>query len=339
MKGVIAIMVAATLAALPWLGSAGCRTGGNRNGAVAVIPGPATEARPVSVPGPAPEPRSERRPVAEAEAEAAEYDRAGRETARIEPDELPSVDEDMPDDEPDTSMHLDEGKMGKRPAKGVHHRVTGAQGAKVVPEAGARAPGSVVTTPPPASQDSVSSVDKALASLDWGTIAFDVPSEMRYQEHRIAELVLSPRASQAELESQLADRTSAQSAKIRVSAEMEAELIGTGIAVRPLDHASQLISRDKITRWQWELIAEKPGAGVLQLKLYVHIKIAGSEKVHKLESFVRTIHVKITPWQVLADFFGDNWQWLWSVLLVPVAGYLWQRRRHHGGPPSVSLPV
>jgi hypothetical protein len=162
---------------------------------------------------------------------------------------------------------------------------------------------------------------------------------MHYQEHRAAELVLSLSASQAELESQLADRTSAQSAKIQVSAEMEAELVGTGITVRPLDHASQLISPDKTTRWQWELIAEKPGTGVLQLKMYVHIKISGSEKVHKLETFVRTIHVKITPLQALADFFGDNWQWLWSVLLVPAAGYLWQRRKHHGGPPSVSLPV
>ncbi len=47
----------------------------------------------------------------------------------------------------------------------------------------------------------------------------------------------------------------------------------------------------------------------------------------KIRTFTKTIRVRVTLGRRLAGFVGDNWQWLWGTLLVPLAGWLWARRR------------
>jgi hypothetical protein len=46
-----------------------------------------------------------------------------------------------------------------------------------------------------------------------------------------------------------------------------------------------------------------------------------------INTFNTTITVKVVPhsWQTVGSFISSNWQWLWTTLLVPVAGWLFRR--------------
>lgn len=247
-----------------------------------------------------------------------------------------------------TPMSLDEGKPAGRPAAGraaaprnggrLEPHPVSAQPAPVeaAPPAGASPPAGESSPPLPASP---SLVDSVLRSLEWGRIAFNVPAKMQYQERHVVELLLSLTASRSELQAELETRPSAQSAEIRISNEMEAQLLGTGFVIKRIEPASQVVSRMATTRWRWEVIPDEHGTRVLHLALYAHIRIAGSDKLYVVRTFDKTIDVEITMPQRVTGFLFKNWQWLWATLLVPVAGYLWRHRKGHGGPKPASLPA
>ena len=46
-----------------------------------------------------------------------------------------------------------------------------------------------------------------------------------------------------------------------------------------------------------------------------------------VRTFDRTIEVKVSVGQRLAGFVGNNWQWLWAVVVVPVGGLIVSRIR------------
>jgi hypothetical protein len=320
-RGIAIAGVAASLAAIPALSiTAGCWTRAGQE-AKAVMPSP---------------------PVVQAPGD-------GRETVVVEAGKPPRADEGDP------RFAEEPGSAGQEQGKLADGEADGARGARdgrarhrpgTAPGAGEAEPGPAESAPPvvPSAEGSAapaspSLVDAAVRGLEWGTIAFNVPPRMRYQERQVAELVLSMTASRAELEAELATGAGAQSAEIRVSNEMEARLTGTGFAIKPIEPASQAVSRLATTRWRWEVIPEEHGTRVLHLALYAHIRIAGSDKVYVVRTFDRAIHVEITVPQQLGGLVLDNWQWLWAALLVPAAGYLWRHHRRHGGPRSESLSV
>lgn len=319
-----AIAGAAMVAALPLLVmTASCRTYGGRPGEPAAA---------------APSPPAEQRP---------RESRSGRETAALERGEPSGVDEVRPPGKPPFTEEPglaipEEGKLGRKPADG---KADGSHAReRAVPGAGVAEPGRAEAAPPAgdgssaggasALAASTSLVDAAVQSLEWGTIVFNVPSQMRYQERYVVELVLSMTASRAELQAELETGAGAgaQSAEIRISNEMEARLTGTGFTFKRIEPASQAVSRLATTRWRWEVIPEERGTRVLHLALYAHIRIAGSDKRYVVRTFDRTINVQITMPQRVTGFVFENWQWLWAALLLPTAGYLWKRRKDHGGP-------
>jgi hypothetical protein len=40
------------------------------------------------------------------------------------------------------------------------------------------------------------------------------------------------------------------------------------------------------------------------------------------------IEVNVTASQKIGALFKSNWQWLWAAILVPIAGWLWKRRKN-----------
>ena len=181
---------------------------------------------------------------------------------------------------------------------------------------------------------SLSIVDALLQELEWGQIAFNVPSTMGYKERYVVELLLSTTASAPDLQAQLEKHTDLQAAEIRISNRMEAQLTGTGFSIQRIEPELQAISRQTPTRWRWEITPTGHGTSTLHLALYAHLDIAGADTPYVLRTFDRTIQVNITLPQRLSGFFLKNWQWLWAALLVPIAGYFWKRRKTRNRPAS-----
>jgi hypothetical protein len=178
-------------------------------------------------------------------------------------------------------------------------------------------------TPP----SSVELVDEILRNLSWGNIAFNVPTEMRYAEPHFVELLLSPSLSAADLQAQLEQKAGAESAHIQVSNRMEAKLTGLGFKIEALQPDLQAVTSQQTTRWKWEVTPTEHGSRTLNLALSALIDVDGRDTPFVVQTFGREIRVYITIPQRVSGFIQKNWQWLWAVIVVPIAGYLWRRRK------------
>jgi hypothetical protein len=177
---------------------------------------------------------------------------------------------------------------------------------------------------------SAESVDEILRDLDWGNVAFNTSSTMRYTQPSPVELLLSPSASAAELQKELEERVGADSARVRVSPRMEATLTGKGFGIEALAPDIQAVASTQTTRWKWMVTPTEPGPRTLHLALSAVIDVEGHETPLVVRTFMRDIQVNITVPQRLLGFVENHVELVWTGLGVPVLAYLWSRFRKRG---------
>jgi hypothetical protein len=170
-------------------------------------------------------------------------------------------------------------------------------------------------------------VDQSVRQLDWGNIAFNAPASMRYAQPQIVELLLSPSLSVADLQAQLQQKVGVESARAQISNRMEAQLTGSGFGIEAQMPDLQAVTSQQATRWTWKVTPTGHGPQTLHLTLSAHIDVAGRDAPLVVRTFDRDIQVSITIPQRVSGFIQKNWQWLWAVIVVPIAGYLWRRRK------------
>ncbi len=180
---------------------------------------------------------------------------------------------------------------------------------------------------PPELASSVELVDQIVRGLGWGNIAFNTPTRMTYAQPQSVELLLSPSVSVADLQAQLEQKMSAESAKIHISNRMEAHLTGTAFAIEALTPDLQAVTSQQITRWKWKVTPTAHGIQALDLAVSAVIDVAGRDAPLVVRTFGREIQVDITIPQRVSGFVQKNWQWLWAAIVVPIAGYLWKRNK------------
>ena len=190
---------------------------------------------------------------------------------------------------------------------------------------------------PPASAD-VDIVDTLLRRLHWGNIAFDTPTTMEYDQSHILELLLSPTLSVVQLQAQLERDADAETASVRISNRMEADLTGRGFAIEALTPSLQAVASTQVTRWRWQVTPTSHGSQQLHLALSAVIQIEGRDTPLVVRTFDRTIEVDIGLPQRVSGFVEKHWQWLWAAIVVPVAGYLWRRRKKRSDANSADDP-
>jgi hypothetical protein len=183
------------------------------------------------------------------------------------------------------------------------------------------------STAPPLPPSSVGLVDESVRQLDWGNIAFNAPASMRYAQPQVVELLLSPSLSVADLQAQLQQQVGAESARAQISNRMEAQLTGGGFGIEAQMPDLQAVTSQQTTRWTWKVTPTGHGPQTLHLTLSAHIDVAGRDAPLVVRTFDREIRVYITIPQRVSGFIQKNWQWLWAVIVVPIAGYLWRRRK------------
>jgi hypothetical protein len=170
-------------------------------------------------------------------------------------------------------------------------------------------------------------VDESVRQLDWGNIAFNAPASMRYAQPQIVELLLSPSLSVADLQAQLQQKVGVESARAQISNRMEAQLTGSGFGIEAQMPDLQAVTSQQATRWTWKVTPTGHGPQTLHLTLSAHIDVAGRDAPLVVRTFDRDIQVSITIPQRVSGFIQKNWQWLWAAIVLPIAGYLWRRRK------------
>ena len=116
-------------------------------------------------------------------------------------------------------------------------------------------------------------------------------------------------------------------AEVKIAPRMEAVLSGQNFQITAITPATQAVSRTETTEWRWEVSPKAPGEQ--RLHLVLNVELNGTSRT--LRTFDETIEVTVTFSQQVSGFVGENWKWLWTASIVPIAAWLWKRR---AGAPS-----
>ncbi len=185
-------------------------------------------------------------------------------------------------------------------------------------------PPPLTTDPPPVHTDPL---EKALGRLRPASVAFNTPTTLRLGESTEIQLLLSIREPLARLEKQIAEIGEIEGATVRVSDDMEARLTGPGFEIEAISDPRQLVVESETTGWKWEIEATETGRHRLHLTLTAFIEVDGERRARTVQTFERTLVIDVTWTSRVSGFVDDNWQWLWSAILVPVGLWVLQRRR------------
>jgi hypothetical protein len=188
----------------------------------------------------------------------------------------------------------------------------------------------------------VDEVDQELSKLRLANIAYNAPNSLHLGESAQIQLLLSAQKEVEELKTRLTELGERKGTTIKVSRRMEAHLAGTGFKIEPLTDEIQAVSSRLTTEWKWEVEPTKTGTQSLHLTLTALIDVSGEETAFSIKTFDTTIQIRVTWYDRVSDFFSHNWQWLWAVILAPLAAWLarnrkrWLWRLRPGPPPPPS---
>ena len=189
-------------------------------------------------------------------------------------------------------------------------------------------------------------IDEKLEVLPLVAVVFNYPTELQKGEAAEIQLLLSLKKSTSALQDELTEVGEREGVTVKVSPVMRALLSGTGFSIDPPDPVDQAVAANANTEWTWEIVPTKTGTQTLHLKLFALIDVEGERTPRQVRVLNRPIVISVSWPDRITGFVGDNWQWLWAAILVPLATLSWTawRRRHDGSqstgtakPPDASV--
>jgi len=117
-----------------------------------------------------------------------------------------------------------------------------------------------------------------------------------------------------------------RTALIRSSPVAQARLTGQSFQITAITAEEQPVS-STTTTWEWEVVPKTRGNHPLHLSIDAVVS-GGSDPLKKtVQTFEKQIAVKVSMVAWAGNAIAANWQWLWTTLLVPIAGFIWAKRR------------
>jgi hypothetical protein len=190
--------------------------------------------------------------------------------------------------------------------------------------------------------EELSEVDRKLAKLPIGNIAFNTPEKIPLGESATIELLLSVREAQEQLKQQVHALGPVETSHVRITDKMEARLTGLGFRVEAATPEQQAVSRTEKTAWKWQIEPTKPAKLELNLTLSALIEVDGVPTPRAIQTFARTIVVEVPMSQRVTNLLSDHIELITSALLVPAAGGLfhtYRKRKRRQSTPDDSTPA
>ncbi|WP_166636853.1 hypothetical protein [Cognatilysobacter terrigena] len=185
-------------------------------------------------------------------------------------------------------------------------------------------------TDAPAPATSTQIVDRLLAQLQPGHVAFNAPQAVNIEQTVLVQLVVSPDASEAALRERVDGPGKVASESVQVANMMQARLTGEGFRIVAQTPERQLVSSG-VTEWAWEITPQAPGHHTLNLALDALVPLEGQTVPRTLRTFRKPIDVQVTPRQQVTSFLDEHGKWIWTTLLVPAAGWVAKVRKSRKG--------
>lgn len=162
-------------------------------------------------------------------------------------------------------------------------------------------------------------------------IAFNPPNEMRQgTAERMAARVAFNEIPMEVLTRGLPGRGQPQVESIKVSSVMKVVLIGDRetFAIENLNNEEQVVAGKQFSQWEWSVTPLVSGDQELFLRASATISTPHrGDKIVDIPVLQKTIRVRVDPFYVMRRFIANNWQWLWSVVLAPIAVGAWRLKK------------
>jgi Carboxypeptidase regulatory-like domain len=173
-------------------------------------------------------------------------------------------------------------------------------------------------------------VAREMGKLQESKIVFNPPLQMQQGKTERIEVRISSQDIGPALTTGLQGRGTPQVQNIKVSSIMKVALTGDSGAftIDPLSDEEQIVAGLPFATWRWDVTPLYSGVHTLHLKVVavVHIPERG-DRATDIPIDDKPIQVQVNAWFATKTFIGNNWQWLWTVIVVPGAGLIWGLRR------------
>jgi hypothetical protein len=186
---------------------------------------------------------------------------------------------------------------------------------------------SPVQTESTSKSDPYELVDIIVASMKSANIAFNTPQKLNINETAEIQLLLSMKKSIEELKGEITSSGQTEGDTVKVANRMEAKLTGSNFQITAITEEEQAIGKNDTAEWNWEIKPQSKGRQKLHLTLTAIFVIDGKKTPKTIRTFDKTIEVEVTAKQASKGFIAKNWQWLCVVIIFPIAGWLWKRRK------------
>ena len=186
----------------------------------------------------------------------------------------------------------------------------------------------VTAAPPSASlrlREPATTIDDILGQLRQGNMAFKVEPEMFIDQQSEATLLIDTTVTQKELEQLIGPGATGSS--LLVSKVIVTKLIAPTFEVTAVTPERQVLIDGQPTKWQWLLRPLEQGKHKVTLSVTAVLKVDDQSVERFIVTFERDIFVHVTIENRLSKFWHNNWQWVISTLLLPLAVWFWHRRR------------
>jgi hypothetical protein len=204
------------------------------------------------------------------------------------------------------------------------------------PTAGEVQPG-LTSTPVAVSMDLNTVYAQVVEGLPRGSALFNPPATMRVGEVKLVEVRVVPvteeeieedQEVQATLVAGMGEVDEVLVIPLRVSTVMSARLTGAAFNIKPLKEEEQIRSSDDpYISWVWEVTPQEAGEKNLTLFLSVVVNAEGMGDKTYTTSEIRTVQVQSNLLYSIRQFFGTNWEWVATGLILPALGWIWRRFR------------
>jgi hypothetical protein len=173
---------------------------------------------------------------------------------------------------------------------------------------------------------------------DFGSVAYDVPTEMVRSQPVQVILLVSPSEEEdlvGALGDELAeagqDADNVQTAVVEVAKYMSATLVGAPedtFEIIPVQAtAKQQLQDNEPTQWEWTVVPRVGGTHRLILRIDRLVERDGEEELFKEEVLRDDVTVEVPIGMRVQDAWGRfDWKWLAGALIFPLFFY-WLTRR------------
>lgn len=168
-------------------------------------------------------------------------------------------------------------------------------------------------------------VDSILDQLGTSNMAFNAPRSINLGDHAEIHFIVDPTKSVEDIKSSIEAEGAKHGFSILVSKILIAKLVAPEFDITNISPERQALDTNGPTEWRWSISPNTKGSHKVHLTVVAVIKVEGESTERFIKSFDQEIVVKVTLKTWIEDKVSKYWQWLWSAILIPLAGIAWKK--------------